>query len=328
MLEKKYEDIVVSSRIRLARNIKDYVFPNKIYDGAVANEIISKVFDTFPKFENYKVQELDKNVLYSLKEKHLISDELVKNKHFGALSLSTDEQVSIMINEEEHIREQCILKGFSLETALQTISEIDTKLSKNIDFCYDEKLGYITTCPSNLGTGMRASCMLFLPALAMTNSLENLFNSLNSVGITVRGNYGENSDFNGFLFQVSNSQTLGLSEEQIIQNVSTAVLKICEKEQQARELILENKYDELVDLVGRAYGVLKFCHSISSSEAIKLLSQVKLGICLNILFYDRIEEIDSLIEDVKPYTLNTIAGKNMDDFERDMFRAEYIKQKI
>ena len=322
-----YKDIVISSRIRLARNFSDVVFPNKIKTKLEADSVICRVFELLDNFENYKVTDLDKNILNSLQEKHLISEELVDNEQFGALSLSYDETISIMINEEEHLREQCILKGFNLDEALEKLNAVDDLLLEHLPIAYSSKYGFLTTCPSNLGTGMRASVMLFLPALTLTKNLEPIMNTLHKVGLTVRGRYGENSGYDGFMFQISNSQTLGVSEQQIISNVTTAILKICEKECDAREKLLSDNFTELKDTIFKAYGTLKYAYKLSLGEAIKLLSQVKFGLSLD-LFNFEIPCIDELFDDIQPYSLKTIKGEDLSNEEIDIFRAEYISSKI
>ncbi|MBQ0017385.1 MAG: protein arginine kinase [Clostridiales bacterium] len=323
-----YDSIIISSRIRLARNLSGFNFPNKIKSKTEADEIIALIFDELKNFENYKVKDLSESILLSLKEKHMISQDLVNNIEYGALSLSSDETISIMINEEEHIREQCILKGFKLNEALEKLNEVDDTLIEDLKISYDENLGFLTTCSSNLGTGMRASVMMFLPGLTITNSIQNLISTLSKVGLTVRGNYGEGTDADGFVYQISNSQTLGISEENIINNVATAVMKICEKEFEAREKIKKANDSELINKIYRAYGILKHGYMITSSEATKLLSQVKFGVCLNILDCVKIETIDELLEDILPNTLTNISGEEMTSEERDIFRASYISKKI
>lgn len=322
-----FEDIIVSSRIRLARNFNDVVFPNRIKSKTDADKVISRCFDVFDKFENYKVCDLGQNILLSMQEKHLISEMLCKNREYGALSLSHDETISIMINEEEHIREQCILKGFKLDEALCRLNEVDDEILEKLPIAYSHELGFLTTCPSNLGTGMRASVMLFLPALSLTNSIENLVQTLSKVGLTVRGNYGEGTNASGFMFQVSNSQTLGLNEQQIISNVQTAVLKVCEKEREAQKNLLGTIFDELKDKTMRAYGTLKFAYKLSSEEAVSLLSYLRFGVSLNIINFLSIDKIDELLNSVLPNTLCTI--KEDDSIkDLDIFRAKYIRENI
>lgn len=319
------DTIVVSSRIRLARNLENYVFPNKLLK-TDANEVIAEIFDVLDKNENYKIKDLSQTVLLSLKEKHLISDMLVNRADKGALSLSHDEQVCIMINEEEHIREQCILKGLNLSEALDRLNEVDDLLLEKLPIAYSSEYGFLTACPTNLGTGMRASVMLFLPALIISNSFDGITQVLSKIGLTVRGNYGEGSESEGFVIQVSNSQTLGLDEQQIISNVETAVLKICEKEELARQELLETNYDQLKDKVLRCYGILKYAYKIDEHEAIKLLSQLKFGVSLGLIENLNIESIDKLLEDVHENCLKLIMDN--ENLNLNIFRASYISKNI
>ena len=325
---KQYDNLVIiSSRIRLARNLSGFNFPSKL-SLTEASDVVSKVFDVLKKFENYKVTDLSPSILNSLKEKHLISQTLIDNKQKSAISLSADETICIMVNEEEHLRLQCILKGYNLNYALVKLNEIDDLLLENLSICYDADYGFVTTCPSNLGTGMRASVMLYLPALSLIGSLQNLIVSLQKQGITIRGCFGEGTNADGFMFQVSNSQTLGLTEEQIICNVKQAVKNLCEKELAARQTLLNNKYDELLDTSLRAYGILKYCHKIDSQEATKLLSQLRLGVCLNIIDCVKLEVIDRLFEEILPNTLSNINGNELSLEDLDFFRAKYIAENI
>lgn len=319
------DTIIVSSRIRLARNLKDYAVPNRLKKDD-ASQVIIKIFDVLTEYENYKVKDLSQVVLHSLKEKHLISDLLAQNVETGALSLSHDEQICVMINEEEHIREQCILKGLNLDEALDRLNEIDDLLLDKLSIAYSSDLGFLTSCPTNLGTGMRASVMLFLPALIISNSFDEIIEVLSKIGLTVRGNYGEGSDSEGFVIQVSNSQTLGISEQQIISNVENAVLKICEKENEARQELLVKNYDGLKDKVMRCYGTLKYAYTISEHEAIKLLSQLKFGVCLNLIDGLKVDLIDSLLEDVHENCLKLIMENEAEEI--DKFRAKYISSHI
>lgn len=320
--------IIISSRIRLARNLSNIVFPCKMKSQIEADNVINSVFEVLDNFENYRVSELDTKVLISLKEKHLISEELCKNLDYGALSLSHDEQISVMINEEEHIRAQCILPGFCLDEALDKLNEIDDLLMEKLSLAYDDNLGFLTTCPSNLGTGLRASVMMFLPALSLTNKIDGLINNLKEKGLTVRGNYGENSDAKGYMFQVSNSQTLGLSESEIIENVKTAVNKICELEQNAREQVLKSKNLVFIkDKIFRAYGTIKYAQVLSCDEAYKLLSQLKFGVALGFFTNLSFELLNELLEEIEPNTLSMIFD-NISEENIDIFRAEYLSSKL
>lgn len=327
-MSNDYNDIIVSSRIRLARNLSDEVFPNRIKTERQALNIISRVFAVLNSFNNLRIKDIKPEILLSLQEKHLISADLVENIDYGAISINDDETVCVMINEEEHLREQCVLKGFALTEALDRLNEIDDKLLEELPVAYSEQLGFLTTCPTNLGTGLRASVMLFLPALSITNSINNLVATLNKVGLTVRGMFGEGTDADAFMFQISNSQTLGLTEEQIISNVSSAVLKVCEKEKQAREEILKVNSAVLKDKIFRAYGILTNAYSISSAESLKLLSQVKFGVYLNLISGVNIDAVDRLMVEIMPNTLSIISGRNLTSTERDIFRAEHIKKQL
>lgn len=323
----EFDDIIVSSRIRLARNLNDIAFPHKIKSKTDADSVISRCFDVFSSFENYKVSDLDEKILLSMQEKHLISDLLCKNKQYGAISLSHDETISIMINEEEHIREQCILKGFKLDEALSKLNEVDDIILEKLPIAYSHELGFLTTCPSNLGTGMRASVMLFLPALSITNSIETLVQTLSKVGLTVRGNYGEGTNASGFMFQISNSQTLGLSEQQIIANVQTAVQKICEKERETQQNLIRTKFDELKDKIMRAYGTLKYAYKLSSEEAVSLLSYLRFGINLNIINFLSLNKVDELLNSVLPNNLLLISEEDAPQ-DLDIFRAKFVSQNL
>ena len=225
----KNEDfIIVSSRIRLARNLKDYTFPNML-DKDKADEIINLVFnacDNIGNFNNYKLKNLKSNILLEYLYDHLISQDLIDNAENAGVTISTDNTVSIMINEEDIIREQCTLKGLSLKKAYDIINDIDNELSLTLSFAYDSKLGFLTACPTNIGTGIRASVMMFLPALTITKNMEQVINTVSKMGISIRGAYGEGSSATGYLFQISNQNSLGKTEQEIIQNVETTVLKI------------------------------------------------------------------------------------------------------
>ena len=327
-MQNDFDKIIVSSRIRFARNLSGIAFPCKMNDKIEADNVINSVFNVLNDFENYRVCELDNKVLNSLKEKHLISEALAKNSEYGALSLSHDETISIMINEEEHIREQCILKGFSLDEALEKLYEVDDLLLDKLPIAYDNKLGFLTTCPSNLGTGIRASVMMFLPALSLTNKMQNLIDDLKQKGLTVRGNYGEGSDANGFMFQISNSKTLGISESEILDDVKNAVMEICQMELSARNNILQSKNIDLIkDKIFRSYGILKYANLMKTEEAYDFISQVKFGVCLNFFYNISFDQLNQLLEDIQPNTLSMIYDCD-DDEKLDKYRAEYISSKI
>lgn len=325
-----FNDIIVSSRIRLARNLYKTPFPtNKTEkEGERVLDLVSGVINEAGLFELFKMNEVNEINKEAMYERHLISKELIENFENGAVMLNHDETVAIMINEEDHIRQQCILKGDNLSLAYDTLNKTDNYLIKNLQLAFSTKLGFLTSCPTNLGTGMRASIMMFLPALSMENKINELIEALSKLGITIRGVYGEGSVAEGFMYQISNHITLGLSEEEIISKVNLAVEKITNLEKNARIKLLEEDENEIKDMVFRAYGILSNCHKISTSEFMKLLAQVKLGVSLGLISFKDQAVLDRLLELAKPATLMQISGKDLNANERDLFRANYLHKKL
>jgi protein arginine kinase len=317
-------NIAVSSRVRLARNINGYVFPIRTGTERLS-EIIKPVYNELSKIGSFKLYLMNGGnpvEAHALKEKHLISADLIENKASGAAIISDDETVSVMVNEEDHIREQCMLKGYNLIGAYNNLDKIDDLLSKKLSFAFDKELGYLTSCPTNLGTGMRASVMLFLPALTFNNSINTIINAVGKVGITVRGVYGEGSNAEGYMYQVSNQVSLGLTELDIIKNVETTVLKICESEQTARKNMLEGDPFGVKDMVYRAYGILTNCVKINSAEFMKLIANIKLGVALNLIKINDNYVLDDLIVKVQPANISLAAGRSLTPDERDVYRAD------
>jgi len=317
-------NVAVSSRVRLARNINGYTFPVKAGAERLA-EIIKPVYNELSKIGNFKLYLMkDKNSVeaHALKEEHLISADLIQNTTSGAAIISDDKTISVMVNEEDHIREQCLLRGFNLMAAYNNIDRIDDILSKKLSFAFDKELGYLTSCPTNVGTGMRASVMLFLPAITMNNSINAIINAVGKMGMTIRGVYGEGSDAEGYMYQVSNQVSLGLSEFDIIKNVEGAVLKICEAEQNARKQMLENDPYGVKDMVYRAYGILTSCIKINSAEFMKLIAYIKLGAALGLLRINDEHVLDELINKMQPANITLAAGRNLSANERNIYRAD------
>ena len=233
---KFIQTIVTSTRIRLARNLSAYPFPDKL-DKKLASEIVYLVGEELGKideFEKCDMGRFDKTQATLLQEQHLISPALIRRKGLASAFISSDKSISIMVNEEDHLRQQYIYKGFDLYKAYERISGIDDALGSSLDFAYDEKLGYLTACPSNLGTGMRASVMMFLPALTESGKIGALVNEAQKLGLTVRGLYGEGSDAEGYMYQISNEVTLGICEEEILSKVDKVVLEVVNLEARAR----------------------------------------------------------------------------------------------
>lgn len=328
------ESTVVSSRIRLARNLADFPFPNRIESVRQAKEIIrivSNAASRLGEFKLYYMDEITDSVAMSLRDDHLISEELASNKKYGAALIDEGDfeesdrsfgKTSVMINEEDHLREQYIVKGLNLNTAFLKLSEMDDSLSKMMRFAYDAKLGYLTACPTNLGTGLRASVMLFLPGLTRMNKMNKLIREISRLGHTVRGVYGEGSAAEGYMYQISNEVTLGVTEDYILSEVQKAVLEIVNLEAQARRALVSEDYIGVKDCCRRAYGILTNCEKISFSEFLKLVSDVRLGAALGFVALDDAYKIDDLIASVRPANIALLSDEELSPSERDILRAE------
>lgn len=322
--------VVISTRVRLARNLKDYPFPCKL--GLQGREkIIENVKKAITEsnssiatdFSFIKMGELTPTQSVSLVEKRLVSPEFISNTDGRALLLSKDENISIMINEEDHIRVQVITKGLTLEQAYDTADKLDTLLDENLEFAFDEKLGYLTQCPTNLGTGMRASVMLHLPALEKSKAINRIAGNLSKLGLTIRGAHGEGTEPKGALYQLSNQVTLGISEKSAIENLKNITIQLIAQEEQARERLCSNI--EIQDTISRSLGILKTALIISHEEALKLLSNVRLGIVSGQITDINTETIDKLMLAVEPATLTVNINKSLSPHDRDIERAKLLR---
>lgn len=322
------DNIVVSSRIRLARNIDGTVFPSKLNDER-ASLIARKVYEALsPAEENgydlYKMSKISKMDGGVLMEKHLISTDLLQNSQFGAAIIHEDETVSVMINEEDHVREQVIMKGFKLKEAYKKASKIDDTIAVKLKFAFDPKLGYLTSCPTNIGTGLRASAMMFLPGLSLTGNLEQCIAAVARLNMTVRGVYGEGSGSQGYLYQISNQKTLGVTEEEIISAVEESINHIAESEIKARDILYRTGEAEMKDKILRSWGVLTNCYKVSASEFMQLLAYVKLGVYYGIIKVKDYDRLEKLNVDAQPANIANICGRTFSgDVERDVYRAGY-----
>lgn len=322
------DEVVLSSRIRLARNVSDLPFPSRLNDER-ASLVARKVYDAVNPTDNYdlykmsNISDIDGNVLM---EKHLISADLLHNNQFGAAIINESETVSIMINEEDHIRAQCILKGLALREAYDKINAVDDVISSKIKIAFDPKLGYLTSCPTNLGTGLRASVMMFLPGLTITKSLDAVLGAVSRLNMTVRGVYGEGSDASGYIYQVSNQKTLGVTEGEIIDSVETSIKHIVDAELKSRDMLMKNNEAELKDEILRAYGLLTNAYKMSCREFMKLAALVKLGAYYGLLNISDRARLEKLVTDVQPANLIALCAKKLDADERDVYRAEYASK--
>lgn len=320
-------DVVISTRIRFARNIKDINFVNKCDDAdleSVLNIAQDKISNNELKL--YKLSDMDDITRISLVEKHCISPDILnRNVDATAIIINDEENISVMINEEDHFRIQVISAGLQLEDTLKKAYEYDKYIASKVKYAYNEKFGFLTSCPTNVGTGMRASVMLHLPALTLTHRIGKVLDVMNKIGINVRGVYGEGTDAQGNIYQISNKISLGVTEEEIIQNLKTVVEKIVIQERNARKYLIE-KGIEFEDKLCRAYGLLTNARKMSSKECNKLISDVKLGIDLGIIKEVASEKINQLNIYTKPASLQKYLGKALTEEERDIKRCEVIKK--
>jgi protein arginine kinase len=330
-----FGDIAVSSRIRLARNLAETPFP-----GAMTEQQQSSVFEQIGDFlggiaEGEAFRVIDTVELKvenpfeaaSLLERHLISKELFHKSEKCGAAISPDEKVSVMINEEDHLRIQALGEGLALKSCLETVDRLETMLSGHFDFANDEEHGWLTRCPTNLGTGLRASVMLHLPAHTDSGSIHGLTARLAKSGYTIRGFYGEGTKPVGRLYQISNQQTMGLSVRQIVENLNALVLRIITREREIQRALDNNHPGYIDDHVWRAFGLLTNARSISGEEAMQLLSAVRVGVSIGELSVP-ISTIDNLIHKIQPNTLCFDSGRDLSDVEMNSVRAQVLRRTI
>ncbi len=325
----KDSDVVTSTRIRIARNIKDNKFKNKM-SKEEKETIIDKIENILPQIgyglKLIRLKDLDNLNLLSLIEKHLISPNFaVNSKETGAILINADENICIMINEEDHIRIQVFASGLELDNSLNLANEIEKGMGKLINYAFSEKYGYLTENMTNVGTGLRASVMVHLPALTATRNIDKVLDVVNGFGMNIRGLYGDGSETQGNVYQISNKQSLGISDKEIINNLKLITSKIIEQERMARKY-LAKKSMELEDRVYRAYGILSNCRKVSANEAKKLISDVKLGTDLGIIKEMNDLKVNKLDLYTKSASLQLFIGQTLNENEREIARAETIKK--
>ncbi len=322
-------DIVVSTRIRLARNLNEYPFPNKLNTKSrtALNNIIKDAVETDNKFDLrfVEMKSLARFEAASMAERHIISPEFASDADGRALLISKDEDICIMLNEEDHIRIQIMKSGFALDEAYQVADEIDDLLGSKLQYAFDERIGYLTQCPTNLGTGMRASVMLHLPALTMNGQIHKLINTISKLGLTFRGAFGEGTKATGDMYQLSNQITLGISEEFAIRNLKAITLQLCASERAAREELLKSIDTE--DAIYRAYGTLKWARLLSTQELMDNLSLVRLGSVAGKISVP-IETLNELMISMQPASINVMAAQKLDEKERDTIRATKVRNRL
>lgn len=329
------DDIVLSSRVRVARNLSGIPFPvletdshaDKVIDGVSAALVTKAVRDT-GHYELLRCNEMSPMDRQVLVEKHLISRDLAEQGRHGAVALRDDEVVSILVNEEDHLRIQCIMPGLRLKEAWQVANAVDDALESTLEYAFHERFGYLTACPTNVGTGIRASVMMHLPGLVLSGQINRLLSAVSQVGLTVRGMYGEGSDAAGNLFQVSNQVTLGESEEEIIGNLESVVNQLIDHERNARRILLQENRETLEDRIGRSFGILAYARRLDSRETLQRLSDVRLGIDLNIIKGVSAGILKELMVMTQPAFLQKYFKQELSAAERDVRRAAMIRERL
>ena len=327
----KDSDVVLSSRVRLSRNMQNYPFTIKCSKEDL-NKILEEVKEIVPslgyglKFINLK--DIDDITKIALVEEHIISPDFAMKKNVnGAIVINEEENICIMINDEDHIKLQVFSSGQELENLMNLAVEIDEKLGNLVKYSYSKKFGFLTVSPINVGTAMKASVMVHLPALTLTGNINKVLQIVNNFGMNIRGVYGEGTQSQGNVYQISNKQTLGLTEKEIVKNLEIITEKVIEQERLARKYLAKDKM-ELEDRVLRAYGLLKYSAKLTAEECRKLLSDVKLGTDLGIIKELDDAKVSKLSLYTKPGNLQKYLGKALDGYERDIKRTEVIKQII
>lgn len=327
LCDKRDKNIVVSSRVRLARNIKGIPFPCHANAGdlkKVVDMVLEAVAASSLKFEYFAMDKLSDTEKQALVEQHLISPDLAKKGENSGVLIDVGKEISIMINEEDHIRIQCILGGYAINEAFDLADKLDNLLEEKIEFAFDSRLGYLTACPTNTGTAMRASVMLHIPALSMTGNIERMASVARKFGMTVRGIYGEGSSAKGDFYQISNQVTLGYREDEIIDKLKDLTDMTVSREQETREALIKNQEVLIKDKIMRSRGILFNAHTMSGDEMLKLISDVRLGIYMGIISDINKNDIDRMIIELQAANLIKAENKNIGEADRDILRAKKL----
>ncbi|HEY4301804.1 MAG TPA: protein arginine kinase [Candidatus Didemnitutus sp.] len=322
--------VVLMTRIRLARNLAHLPFPGWAKDGQ-DQEVLGTCLQAVASLPQMKrglavgvddLSELEKQILV---ERHLISRELSRSKNAAGLVISKDQSCVVMINEEDHLRIQVLRSGFSFKKVWSTINSLDSDLEEHLDYAFSPRLGYLTACPTNLGTAIRASTMMHLPALVISAQMEKVVRAVNQLGMAVRGLFGEGSDASGSIFQISNQTTLGETEEDIIKHLTGVLNTIIEQELNAREKLIETESTKLFDKIGRAYGILQNGHLLNSSECMNLLSLIRLGIDLGVFPDSQRAVVDRLFIECQPGHIQHSSRRAAEAGQRDTLRGDLLR---
>jgi len=326
-------EIVLSSRIRLARNLSNHRFTHNARKDELA-EILAEArkaaedTETFSRRNFFSMGHITSLDRQFLAERHLVSREFLFNSTNRGLLVNGDEDVCLMINEEDHLRMQAFSSGFDLNRAFEAVDKLDSELAPRLDLAYSDRLGFLTACPTNLGTGLRASVLIHLPGLVHSKEIHKLLESLRKLHHSIRGLYGEGTEVMGNFFQLSNSTTLGNPESLIVNNLKEMVTKIIGFERKARDMLFRKARSLLEDKVWRAYGLLKYARSVSTKEALSLISAVRLGVGVGLITDVSIKKLNQLLIYIQPAHLQMMAGRTMEAQERDVARADYIRKTL
>ena len=332
--EGPFSDVVISSRIRLARNIARFPFLGKADESdrrRIFRVLADCIAETHPDSDTLLMdidtaEELDRQVLV---ERHLISRQHADGEGTRGVAICRGERRAVMINEEDHLRMQVLRSGLQIAALYEEIDELDTLLEQHVDYAFDERFGYLTACPTNVGTGMRVSVMLHLPALKLTNQIENMLRAAKDMRLAVRGLYGEGTDATGDFFQVSNQVTLGKCEEEIIDAFGNSIIpKIVSYELAARDVLLKERADVLDDKVWRAYGTLEHARTISSDESLFLLSHVRMGVSMGRCADLDLGRVNEMFIRTQSAHLQKLSGRRLDGVERGVARADYLREAL
>ena len=326
-------DVVLSTRVRLARNLAEVPFTHRAREEQLAMVFSSVVtaarampvlkgIDTFPMRD---LAPLDRQFLV---ERHLISNDLADNGRLRGLLVVPGESISAMVNEEDHVRLQSLASGFQLRSAWEMVNAVDDELARSLDYAFNEDLGYLTACPTNAGTGMRASVLIHLPSLVLTKQIGRVLQGIAQVGLAVRGFYGEGSQIMGNFFQISNQTTLGQSEKETIESLERVTRQIIDYEERARDELLKEARVQIEDKIWRAYGALRHSRVISSQEVINLSSAVRFGVALRIDGLANVQTLNELLVRSQPAHVQKAAGREMEQRERNIVRAEYVRKRL
>ncbi len=326
-------DIVLSSRVRLARNIADHLYPQRANEDQHKRvvDLISTAIDktgvakTGCFVDSAGIDEFSRDILI---ERHLISQEFLRDDRSGGLFITEDETTSLMINEEDHLRMQSVSSGMNIRQAMATVTDLDDQLGSIIEYDTDPRLGYLTACPTNVGTGMRASVLIHLPGLVLTRDMDNMLSQVSKIGLTVRGFYGEGSDVIGNLFQISNQTTLGRSEDDLIESLEKVTRQLIAYEQDARSRLFADASDQIKDKIWRAVGILGLARVLTSDEVMNLLSAVRLGVSTKILTGIDYSLLNELLLCTRRAHLQKMVGRRMSAEDRDVARAALIRERL